>query len=71
MQPEERQPLLIAKLPASSIRDDITTINKQSHNLHAELLLRRLGALQGGGGSVENGLAVIRSSLRGNHSFSL
>lgn len=71
MQPEERQPLLIGKLPASSIRDDITTINKQSHNLRAELLLRRLGALQGGGGSVEKGQAVIRSSLGGNHSFSL
>ena len=35
---------------------------KQSQNLHAELLLRRLGLIEGGG-SIEDGVAIIEQML--------
>lgn len=45
-----------------SVLDSITLINKESQNLHAELLLRKLGKISGGG-SVEDGLEVVKDML--------
>ena len=52
----------IASLPAPSLTTGIDRINKQSQNLHAELLLRRLGKISGTG-SVGDGQAVISAML--------
>jgi len=43
--------------------EDITLTNKTSQNLHAELLLRLLGKLEGTGGSLEQGTRVVREFL--------
>ena len=45
------------------IAQDITVINKTSQNLHAELLLRLLGKLEGEDGSFEQGTRVVRQFL--------
>lgn len=42
--------------------DDLRFLNKQSQNLHAEVVLRRLGLIEGGGSRGE-GLAVIEAML--------
>lgn len=42
---------------------DLTMINKVSENLHAELLLRLLGKLEGKDGSLEQGTRVVRQFL--------
>lgn len=43
--------------------EDITVTNKVSQNLHAELLLRLLGRLEGNDGSLEQGTRVVRQFL--------
>jgi D-alanyl-D-alanine carboxypeptidase/D-alanyl-D-alanine-endopeptidase (penicillin-binding protein 4) len=53
---------VLARLTPPPLRDDITHINKVSQNLHAELLLRRLGA-HGGSGSIADGVVVLRDLL--------
>ena len=40
---------MLAQLPPEPLAADIVTINKQSQNLHAELMLRRSGKLNGSG----------------------
>ncbi|MGB8260003.1 MAG: D-alanyl-D-alanine carboxypeptidase/D-alanyl-D-alanine-endopeptidase [Terracidiphilus sp.] len=45
--------------------EDLTVINKLSQNLHAELLLRLLGKLEGKDGSFEQGTRVVRQFLVG------
>ena len=45
------------------IAQDIAIINKTSQNLHAELLLRLLGKLEGDAGSFEQGARVVRQFL--------
>jgi len=45
------------------VAEDITVINKTSQNLHAELLLRLLGKLEGADGSFEEGARVVRQFL--------
>ncbi len=45
------------------VAEDIAIINKTSQNLHAELLLRLLGKLEGGDGSFEEGTRVVRQFL--------
>lgn len=48
------------------LAEDLSIINKVSQNLHAELLLRRLGAESGavgGGGSIEGGQKVVTAML--------
>lgn len=45
------------------IAQDIMIINKTSQNLHAELLLRLLGKLEGDAGSFEQGTRVVRQFL--------
>jgi serine-type D-Ala-D-Ala carboxypeptidase/endopeptidase (penicillin-binding protein 4) len=58
--PIERQ--LLLQLAAPPLAEDLRTINKVSQNLHAELMLRRLGR-QSGTGAIANGLAVVREML--------
>lgn len=54
--------LELAYLPATPLIDTLTRINKSSHNLSADLILRRLGLLQGTG-SREHGLLVLSDLL--------
>ena len=49
----------LARLTALPLAEDVGTINKTSQNLHAELLLRRLGA-SGGNGSIAEGRRLLR-----------
>jgi D-alanyl-D-alanine carboxypeptidase/D-alanyl-D-alanine-endopeptidase (penicillin-binding protein 4) len=52
----------LARLVPPPLGEDLTVINKISQNLHAELMLRRLGR-QSGTGSLADGLAVVRAML--------
>jgi serine-type D-Ala-D-Ala carboxypeptidase/endopeptidase (penicillin-binding protein 4) len=45
------------------IAEDITLTNKTSNNLHAELLLRLLGKIEGTDGSFEEGTRVVRQFM--------
>jgi serine-type D-Ala-D-Ala carboxypeptidase/endopeptidase (penicillin-binding protein 4) len=45
------------------VAQDITLLTKTSQNLHAELLLRLLGKIEGTGGSFEEGTRVVRQFL--------
>ncbi|ODP37234.1 D-alanyl-D-alanine carboxypeptidase/D-alanyl-D-alanine endopeptidase [Sphingomonas turrisvirgatae] len=56
--PEPQAGEAIARLAPPPLAEDLRTINKVSQNLHAELLLRRLG-LKDGSGSVAYGVAQI------------
>lgn len=56
------RPEPIARLAPPPLAGDLVTINKASQNLHAELMLRRLGR-QAGTGSMADGLAVVRAML--------
>lgn len=49
-------------LTPPSLADDVRIINKDSQNVYAELLLRRVGASQGDG-SVEGGLKAVEAML--------
>ncbi len=55
------QPLL-AELPNVSLADEIFTTNKVSQNVYAELLLRRVGALEGSG-SIADGQAALSALM--------
>ncbi|MFM5906916.1 MAG: D-alanyl-D-alanine carboxypeptidase/D-alanyl-D-alanine-endopeptidase [Novosphingobium sp.] len=63
---EDRPAALDTVLPPP-LGEDLTRINKESQNLHAELLLRRLGMMAGGNmradASVEGGQKVITAML--------
>jgi serine-type D-Ala-D-Ala carboxypeptidase/endopeptidase (penicillin-binding protein 4) len=52
----------IGRLLPPALIDDLRFLNKQSQNLHAEVLLRRLGLVDGGGSRSE-GLAVVEAML--------
>lgn len=52
----------LAQLAAPPLIEDLTLTNKVSQNVHAELLLRRVG-LVAGTGSVADGQAAIRAML--------
>ncbi|HEY8604251.1 D-alanyl-D-alanine carboxypeptidase/D-alanyl-D-alanine endopeptidase [Tsuneonella suprasediminis] len=56
------RPSALATATPAPLYDDIVTINKVSQNLHADLLLRRVGAI-GGTGSIADGQAVVRAML--------
>ncbi|HEX8643874.1 MAG TPA: D-alanyl-D-alanine carboxypeptidase/D-alanyl-D-alanine-endopeptidase [Allosphingosinicella sp.] len=58
--PPEPEPL--ARLVPPPLAADLTEINKDSQNLHADLLLRRLGRIEGSG-SIADGVAVIAAML--------
>jgi serine-type D-Ala-D-Ala carboxypeptidase/endopeptidase (penicillin-binding protein 4) len=52
----------LARLAPPPLAEDLMLINKMSQNLHAELMLRRLGR-RNGTGSIADGLAVVRAML--------
>jgi D-alanyl-D-alanine carboxypeptidase/D-alanyl-D-alanine-endopeptidase (penicillin-binding protein 4) len=56
----EGEPL--ARVVPNPLIEDLTVINKVSQNLHAELMLRRVG-LEKGTGSIEDGVAAIGAML--------
>jgi serine-type D-Ala-D-Ala carboxypeptidase/endopeptidase (penicillin-binding protein 4) len=58
--PPEREAL--ARLTPPPLAEDLVLTSKVSQNLHAELLLRRIG-LQQGSGSIADGLAAVRAML--------
>jgi D-alanyl-D-alanine carboxypeptidase/D-alanyl-D-alanine-endopeptidase (penicillin-binding protein 4) len=58
--PPEQEPL--ARLTPAPLIEDLTVINKVSQNLHAELMLRRVG-LAKGTGSIADGVAAIGAML--------
>lgn len=55
---------VLAKLTPPPLADDVTITNKTSQNVHAELLLRRVG-LQAGSGSIADGQARVEAMLTG------
>ncbi len=59
--PKVAQPALATALPAP-LAEDLRRINKVSQNLHADLLLRRVGRVEGDG-SPASGLAVVERML--------
>jgi D-alanyl-D-alanine carboxypeptidase/D-alanyl-D-alanine-endopeptidase (penicillin-binding protein 4) len=67
--PERRLPVLatvrsddLAAITPTSLQEDIAIVNKVSQNLHAEMLLRRVG-LETGDGSLANGARAIQAML--------
>ncbi|HVR92045.1 MAG TPA: D-alanyl-D-alanine carboxypeptidase/D-alanyl-D-alanine-endopeptidase [Novosphingobium sp.] len=54
----------MARLTAPPLAEDVVTINKVSQNLHADLLLRRLGRIAGTG-SITDGTAALGQVLAG------
>ena len=52
----------LARLAPPPLAEDLRIINKVSQNLHAELMLRRLGR-RNGTGAIADGLAVVRTML--------
>jgi D-alanyl-D-alanine carboxypeptidase/D-alanyl-D-alanine-endopeptidase (penicillin-binding protein 4) len=52
----------LARVTPPPVAEDIVTINKISQNLHAELMLRRVGLIRGTG-SIEDGQAMVQSML--------
>ncbi|HET9427421.1 MAG TPA: D-alanyl-D-alanine carboxypeptidase/D-alanyl-D-alanine-endopeptidase, partial [Allosphingosinicella sp.] len=52
----------LARVVPPPLREDLVRINKESQNLHAELMVRRLGILSGSG-SIQDGVAVIATLL--------
>lgn len=60
--PRPPEPEVLARLTPPPLRADLTVVNKVSQNLHAELMLRRVG-LREGTGSIQDGLAGVESML--------
>ena len=56
------EPPVLARVVPPPLVDDVRITNKLSQNLHAELLLRRIGRVQGSG-SIADGQAVVRRVL--------
>ena len=59
--PVSTEPAL-ARLAPPPLGEDLVRINKESQNLHAELMLRRLGVI-GGSGSIQDGVARIEAMM--------
>lgn len=56
------EPAMLAELPASSLAENMVRINKESQNLHTELMLRRVSR-QAGSGSIADGQAVMEKVM--------
>jgi D-alanyl-D-alanine carboxypeptidase/D-alanyl-D-alanine-endopeptidase (penicillin-binding protein 4) len=67
-------PDMLAQLPALPLADDVRIINKQSQNLHADLMLRRVSRATGSG-SIADGQAALHRLMaqaglaKGSYSF--
>ncbi|MBO9697646.1 MAG: D-alanyl-D-alanine carboxypeptidase/D-alanyl-D-alanine-endopeptidase [Sphingopyxis sp.] len=55
-------PPMLAELPAPSLAENMVRINKESQNLHTELMLRRVSR-QAGSGSIADGQAVMHKVM--------
>jgi D-alanyl-D-alanine carboxypeptidase/D-alanyl-D-alanine-endopeptidase (penicillin-binding protein 4) len=55
--------VVLAKRQSPTVAEDVTVTLKASQNLHAEMLLRRLGKAYGHEGSFEQGVRVVRQWL--------
>lgn len=53
---------VLARLTPPPLAEDLTRINKESQNLHAELMVRRVGLLRGSG-SISDGVAAIDAMM--------
>lgn len=62
--PEAPVRVVLAERVSEPLSEDIKIINKFSHNLHVEMLLRTLGRELKGEGSRSSGLEVIESFVR-------
>ncbi|HEX8383394.1 MAG TPA: D-alanyl-D-alanine carboxypeptidase/D-alanyl-D-alanine-endopeptidase [Sphingomonas sp.] len=60
--PRPPAPAVLARLVPPPLAEDLRVTNKLSQNLHADLLLRRVGAV-GGTGSVADGRAAVGAML--------
>ncbi|HEU5284875.1 MAG TPA: D-alanyl-D-alanine carboxypeptidase/D-alanyl-D-alanine-endopeptidase, partial [Sphingomicrobium sp.] len=60
--PRPAGPAVLARLAGPPLLQDLKTINKLSQNVHAELMLRRVGR-QEGDGSIADGVAAIEAML--------
>lgn len=60
--PRPPEPEALARLTPPPLAEDVAQINKASQNLHAELMLRRLGLITGSG-SIEDGVAAIAAMM--------
>ncbi|WP_243450659.1 D-alanyl-D-alanine carboxypeptidase/D-alanyl-D-alanine endopeptidase [Sandarakinorhabdus glacialis] len=60
--PRPPLPVMLAALPAPLLAADMTIINKQSQNLHADLMLHRI-ARQAGNGSIADGQAALQQVM--------
>ncbi len=58
-------PLRLGRLDSAPLDDLITITNKESQNLHAEMLLREVGFARRGVGSLEAAIEEMRTFLRG------
>ena len=56
------EPAMLAELPSPSLAEHMVRINKESQNLHTELILRRVSR-QAGSGSIADGQAVMRQVM--------
>jgi len=56
------EPVMLAELPAPSLAENMIRINKESQNLHTELMLRRVSRAAGSG-SIADGQAVMRKVM--------
>ncbi|SDA34087.1 D-alanyl-D-alanine carboxypeptidase/D-alanyl-D-alanine-endopeptidase [Sphingomonas sp. NFR15] len=56
------EPPALARLVPPPLAEDVRITNKTSQNLHAELLLRRIGRVRGGG-AIADGQAAVRGML--------
>lgn len=60
--PRSPRPAALATLFPPPLVEDLAIINKVSQNVHAELMLRRLGRREGSG-SIADGVAAVRAML--------
>ncbi|WP_419816903.1 D-alanyl-D-alanine carboxypeptidase/D-alanyl-D-alanine-endopeptidase [Glacieibacterium sp.] len=60
--PHPPQPVVLARLAPPPLAEDLLVTSKVSQNLHAELLLRRIGAITGSG-SVADGQVAVQAML--------
>ena len=56
------EPAMLAELPAPPLAENMVRINKESQNLHSELMLRRV-ARQVGSGSIADGREAVRQLM--------
>lgn len=57
------QPLVLAGHESRPLHEALRVINKESQNLHAEIMLRLLGRERGSGGTIEGGSEVLKGFL--------